>query len=477
MIRFKKYPKSLRGTALAYGIVIMTIVAILLSSIVTFIAGQTKLSLRQASREQAFYIAESGMQYYQWYLAHNTDGKTASQVATFWSSGNPIGVTAPYEVEYSDPGGTAVGKYKLEVTPPIAGSTAVTVRSTGWSYRYPNDKRIIEARFRKPAWSENAFVLNADNRFGTGVEVFGKIHSNGGIRFDGLAHNLVTSGVSTYNDPDHSGGNEFGVHTHVGTIDPLPPAAVPQRNDVFLAGRRFPVPMVDFSGILGDLSYMKSRAQSGVNNSRYFDNSNQGRHIKLKTNGTYDIATVKSFTSGTNQIISYQGGWSNYQIPNDGVIFVENNVWVEGTISNKRVTIAAANLVSGSVKSIYIGKDIRYTGYTNCTDMIGLIAQEDIEIYKGSEDDLRIDAALVAQNGRVGRQNYQGGTDTIKSLITVYGSIVSNDRAGFAWVDNNGNHVGGYAARNIQYDNNLLYCPPPFFPTGSRYVQDLWQER
>jgi hypothetical protein len=466
-----------KGTALAYGIVIMTVVAIILTSAVSFLAQQTKLSLRVHAREQAFQISESGIRFYRWYIAHTIEGRTAAQIADFWANGNPIGVDTPYEVEYVDPGGEPIGRYRLEVTPPPSGSTAVVVTATGWTYRYPSDTRTIVVRFRKPAWSENAFMLNDFNRFGEGTEVYGRIHSNAGIRFDGIAHNLVTSAVSTYNDPDHTGGNEFGVHTHKTTVDPLPPAAVPARTDVFTAGREFPVASVDFNGVVGDLSYMKSQAQSGVNNSRYFDNSQNGRHIVFNSNGTYTIRTVRSFNSGTNQITNYQGSASTYTIPNDGVIFVENNVWIEGTVSNKRVTVAAANLSSSALKSIYLGKDIRYTNYNDCTDMIGLIAQDDIEIYKPSEDDLRIDASLIAQTGRVGRQNYQGGTDVLKDLITIYGAIASNERYGFAWVDNSGNHVGGYENRNIIYDNNLLYCPPPYFPTGSQYEQDLWQEQ
>lgn len=468
--------KTQKGSTLAYGIVIMTVVSIILSSVVTFLAQQTKLSLRVHAREQAFQISESGIRYYRWYLAHTVEGRTTAQIANFWATGNPIGVATPYEVEYVDPGGEAIGRYRLEVTPPPSGSTAVIVKATGWTYRYPNDKRVITVRFRRPAWSENAFVLNDFNRFGEGTEVFGRIHSNAGIRMDGIAHNLVTSSVATYNDPDHTGGNEFGVHTHKTTTDPLPPAAVPARTDVFKAGRQFPVAVVDFNGVIGDLSYMKSQAQAGANNSRYFNNANQGRHIIFNSNGTYSIRTVQSFSSGTNQISNYQGNWSTYTIPNDGVIFVENNVWIEGTISNKRVTVAAANMSSGALKNIYIGKDIRYTSYDNCSDMIGLIAQGDVEIYKGSEDNLRIDASLIAQTGRVGRQNYQGSTDLHKDIITVYGTIASNERYGFEWADNNGNHVSGYYNRDIIYDKNILYCPPPFFPTGSQYEQDLWQE-
>ncbi len=469
-----KKERFLKGSLLAYGLVIMFMVSIVLTSIVGFITSQTKYALRVHAKEQAFQIAESGVDFYRWYLAHQLEGRTAQQVADFWATGSPYGVGAAYEAEYSDPSGDAVGKYSLTVTPPSAGSSVAIVRVTGWTYRYPSDTRTITVRFRRPSWSEYAVLSNNVLRFGIGTEVYGKIHSNQGIHFDGLAHNTVTSAVPSYNDPDHTGGDEFGVHTHKTVVDPLPPAAVPDRSDVFEAGRSFPEVASDFNGLLGDISYMKSQAQAGVNGSRYFDNSHQGRHIILKADDTFDIRTVQSFTASTNEINNYNGNWSNYAIPNDGIIYVENNVWLEGTVNGRRVTVVAANLISASKKTMYLGKDIRYTNY-DCTDMIGLIGQQDVEVYRGSNDFLRLDASLMAQSGRVGRSSYTGA-NAIRDTITVYGAIVSNQRYGFAWVDISGNHVSGYRNRNLYYDNNLLYCPPPYFPTGTQYEMDLWQE-
>lgn len=466
--------RQLRGSVLAYGLVIMFMVAVVLTSIVGFVASQTKYALRIHAREQAFQIAESGVHFYRWYLAHQVEGRTAQQVADFWATGNPYGVGTPFEVEYVDPSGDAVGTYSLEVDPPNTGSTTVTVRATGRAYRSPDDVRVITVRFRRPSWSEYAVLANDNMRFGAGTEVFGKIHSNQGIRFDGLAHNTVSSALANYNDPDHSGGNEFAVHTHDAPTDPLPPAAVPDRSDVFEAGRSFPDVMVDFNGMLGDLAFMKSQAQSAVNGSLYFDNTRQGRHIILKANDTFDISTVQSFNASTNEIINYNGGWSNHPIPNDGIIYVENNVWLEGAVDGRRVTVVAANLISAAKKTMYLGKDVRYTNY-DCSDMIGLIGQQNVEVYRGSNDVLRLDASLIAQSGRVGRSNYTGPT-AIRDTITVYGAIASNQRYGFAWADMLGNHVSGYRTRNLYYDNNLLYCPPPYFPTGTQYEMDLWQE-
>ena len=323
------FSQKKRGTALVYGLIIMTVVAIVLTSIITFVANHTKYALQIHAREQSFQIAESGIQFYRWYLAHQVEGRTAAQVAAFWA-GTPYGVATPYEKDYRDPSGDLIGHYKIEVTPPSGTSTAVTVVATGWTFRYPNDKRIIEVRFRKPAWSEDIVLANDELRFGAGTEVFGKIHSNGGIRFDGLAHNLVSSSLSTYDDPDHNGANEFGVHTHDSPTDPLPPAAVPDRPDVFEGGRSFPVAATDFNGVLGDLAYMKSVAQAGTSGSRYLGNTHQGWHIILKTNDTFDVRNVQSFNAATNQINNYSGGWSTYNIPNDGVIFAER-LWIAST--------------------------------------------------------------------------------------------------------------------------------------------------
>ena len=470
MSKGMKQTYTVKASALAYGLVVMTMVAILLSSIVTFIIGQTQYALKVHAREQSFQIAETGIQFYRWYLAHQVEGRTAQQIADFWATGSPYGVATPYEVEYTDPGGSPVGRYRLVVTPPSNGSSLVTVEATGWTYRYPTITRVIEVRFRKPVWSEYIVLSNDNLRFGAGTEVFGKIHSNYGIRFDGFAHNVISSSLSQYNDPDHTGGDEFGVHTHDSPTDPLPPTAVPDRSDVFGGGRSFPTATTDFNGVLGDLSYIKSVAQAGTDGSLYFDNAHQGRHVILNVNDTFSIRTVRSFNASNNEINSYQGGWSTYQIPNDGVIFVENNVWLEGAVNGKRVTIVAANLISSSQKSIYIGKDIRYTSY-DCSDIIGIIGQNDVEIYQGSENDLRIDGAMIAQTGRAGRDHYTGAGAT-KSVLTIYGAIASNQRYGFAWTDGT-----GYTTRNLYYDNNLLYCPPPYFPTGTQYEMDLWEER
>lgn len=479
-----------KGSAIAYALMVTATAAILLTSIVGFVVSQLQYSMKQHDREQALQIAEAGIHFYKWYLAHQLDGRTASQVQAFWSGGTALGQSSAYVGTYDN------GQYSIVVTPPATGSTIVYITSTGHTYSNTGLERTIKVRLRRPSWSESAVVANDFMRFGEGTEVYGKIHSNSGIRFDGVSHNLVSSSVDRYNDPDHNGSDEFGVHTHV-NIPPAvginssyraaeaPPNAVPSRTDVFEAGRQFPVATVDFNGILGDLSLMKSEAQAG--RGRYFNNAGQGKRIILKANGTYDICTVNSFVASTNEINQYKRNsgsgtcatcsgqcLSNYPIIDNGVIFVENNVWLEGTVDSKKIAVVAADLTSSAVKSVYISRDIRYA-HANCSEIIGIIGQKDVEITRDSNNFLTIDAALMAQSGRVGRSNYTGA-NAIRNTITVNGAIVSNQRYGFAWADAMGNHVSGYQNRNLYYDNNLLYCPPPYFPTGTNYLVDLWEE-
>ena len=435
---------SLRGSAIAYALVIMAIVAIILVSMLSYVTSQLKFSFNRVEKESAFQIAEAGTYYYRWYLAHATDGMNTQQLKNFWTNNSTLGVPGPYETEYKDPEtGETIGTYQISLTPPSGGSTVVYITSTGWTNKAPNTKRTVQVRFRRPSWSEYIFLSNSFINFGNQAEVYGKVHSNFGIRFDGLAHNTVSSLPPTFNDSTYGGNRqEFGVHTTTNPADPGAPAypwpdgTIPNRPDIFMGGRQFPSPEVSFTGVTADLANMKSEAQAGQG--RYFDDSGLGRRIILKNDGTYDICTVNSANSQTHAISRYNrtsgsgtctscsgNCLSNYPIIDDGVIFVEDNTWVDGTINNKRVSVVAANLSgSGSSADIYIGtsnSNLRYASY-DCNNMLGLVAQRDIRVLGTSPSDYIVDAALLAQSGLVGiNDNGFSG----KNSLTFNGAIAS----------------------------------------------------
>lgn len=480
-----------KGSILIQIIVFSSIAVLLLNSLTLWAVGNVKIAGNTAHRELALQIAESGIDYYRWHLAH---------APTDYQDGT--GVSGPYVHDFYDKDGTLIGHYTLTITPPLLGSTLVTIKSTGTITADSTISRSVITKLAKPSFAKYSVVANSDLRFGEGTEVFGPIHSNGGIRFDGIAHNIVSSAKSSYNDADHSGSNEFGVHTHVyappssgistnALASEMPPSTPAARSDVFIAGRQFPTPAVDFAGIITDLAEIKADA---IASGKYYAASGaQGYYILLKTNDTFDIYRVNSLVSPgwscSNE--SNQSGWgswsintgggsktliaSNVPFPTNGLIFIEDHLWIDGQINTARLTIAAAAFPDNSStrKSITINNDLTYTNYDG-QDSVALIAQNNINVGLKSANTLRIDSATIAQNGRAGRYYYSSGcgTEYQRDTITLYGMIGTNQRYGFAYTNGT-----GYDTRNIIYDTNLLYSPPPSFPlTSDQYSIVSWEE-
>ncbi|MEZ4156543.1 MAG: hypothetical protein R3B52_01000 [Candidatus Paceibacterota bacterium] len=454
---------------------------IVLSGMVLWVDGYVTNIARSEQKALAFSIAEAGIEYYRWHLAHDSDD---------FQDGT--GEEGPYIHAYFDKDNERIGEFELEITAPSTstGSGIVTIRSTGRVDGYEGLEKIIEVQMGLPSLARFSAISNSDVRFGEGTITYGQVHSNGGLRFDGVANNIVTSGKYDYNDPDHSGANEFGVHTHVSPVDDLPSevSEPPVRTDVFKTGRRVGVPVVDFNSLTQDLANLKTLAQSS--DGYYQGSSNDdGWHIVLKTSGKFDLYKVKKLENASYACRSgmWQTGWgkwsvqneslvsSNVDLPANGVMFFEDDLWVEGQIDDARLTIAAGRFPENpsTWANIILNEDLVYTNYDGA-DVMALFAQGNILTGFDSADYLDIDAAVIAQNGFVGRYYYkqQCGNNYQRDTISLYGMIASNQRYGFAYSDGT-----GYANRVITYDGELLYGPPPAFPTtGSEYEIISWEE-
>lgn len=478
---------KIRGLILVNVLVFGVIATIVTTAMINWAGSTLRETRYMADREQAFQIAESGIEYYRWHLAHfPTDYKDGTGTTT--SNG-------PFIHEFRDKGGNLIGHFELTITPPINGSTIVKVLSRGTVINNSNIQRKIQVSMAIPSFAKYAVVTNDNMQFSAGTEVFGPIHSNNGIRFDGVAHNLITSSVDHFNDTTNPGGMVLGVYTTVSPEDPKYPATeIPERPDVFMAGRAFPVSNVDFDSITYDLSTLKTLANGdGV----YLSSSGAlGYHIVLKTDGTFDLYKVTSLEPAAKNCNNSQSdnGWGTWSIrtqvnpttgvidspkvytfPSNGIIFVQDNLWIDGQINNARLTFATGDFPYSASKSrnIIINKDLLYTNYDG-RDSIGLVSQGNVSIGLKSEDNMRIDAAIISQNGRIGREYYSDkcGSEYIRDTLTLYGMIGTYDRYGFAYTDGT-----GYVHKNIIYDTNLFYAPPPNFPlTSSQYTTISWQE-
>ncbi|MCC6934117.1 MAG: hypothetical protein IT406_00260 [Candidatus Yanofskybacteria bacterium] len=473
------------GQLSMYVLIFSAVSLIVLSGFVLWADANMRAVFRDTDRAQAFMSAEAGIEYYRWHLAH---AQTDYQDGT--------GGAGPYVHTFNDKDGNPVGSFSLEIAAPPVGSTVVGITSTGGVAANPGITKIIEAKMAIPSFAKYAAVIGGNVRFGAGTELYGPIHSNGGIRMDGISHNLVTSSTTTYDDPDHSGGVEYGVHTHIAPTDPLPvgspPAPPPSRSDIFMAGRELGVPSADFVGMTQNLANMKADA---IANGFYRAGiTAPGYEVVFNTNDTFTLYRVDSTVTPPSGCTNYlsQSGWGTWSVntrtslgtfplPTNGIIFLEDDVWVRGQINTARVTVASGRFPENpsTYSSIAVASDLAYTNYDG-SDTLALISQNNINIGMVSDTDLRVDAALMAQNGRVGRYYYRppgGGLNRCspyhtRTRITSFGMIGSRERYGFAYTDGT-----GYQDRVIIYDANLLYSPPPSFPlTADYYTPIYWNE-
>ncbi len=440
--------------------------ALALSMVVTSISGfgfmENRAAKQKHGSEMAFQIAEAGIEYYKWHLAHDEDD---------YQDGT--GAPGPYVHDYFDKDGGKIGEYSLSITPPPAGSSIVTVESTGYTTAYPDTKRKLKARIGFPSLTDYAFLTNSDVWIGDNEAIHGKLHANGGIRFDGTTDSIISSAKETYTCKTFHGCNNQIKPGIWGDGEP----------ENFW---QFPVPAFDFNGITVDLAEVKAGAQSsGV----YLSSSGKkGWHLKFKADGTFDAFKVTSlypipspgYGKDVNGVKHYESYdikteifYQNYSLPANGLIFVEDLTWVDGTVHGKATVGSGKFPVSpATYTSIAIPNNIIYTAKDG-TDVLGLMAQNHILIPRKSPDTLEIDAAMIAQNGSAQRFYYPGN---ILNNLTIYGSVVSNGVWTWSWVTQGGSITSGYKNTNTTYDANLTFGPPPSFPVGNGYQLISWEE-
>jgi len=470
-----------KGTMLLPVLGATTIFLVFISGLASWGVYQNKLYRQQYAKTEALHVAEAGINYYVWHLAHAQDDYYDGTGADPGPSGAPYG---PYVHAYASPAGDITGSYSLEITPPPSGSTIVKIKSTGWLANYPNIKRIIEVRYGVPSLAHFSFLTNTDAWFGENESVVGELHSNGGIRMDGTNDSLVTSARSNYYCTGGHGCSQSNCSSPCAWIA----GSGCQCPAVWGSGPNsalwdFPVPQINFINITTDIARLKNNAtSSGV----YLPASNKGYHIIFLANGTFDVYNVTQLKSAIRQ---YNDAWTGYinvaeeinketfisnrTIPANGAIYIEDDVWVEGTV-NGRATLVAATLPDqiSKRKTIYINNNLNYLARDG-SHILGLIAQKDVKVPRYAPTNLVIDATLLAQNGRVFRNLYS--SRRVTNNIEIYGGIITNQVWTWTWVSGS-TTVDGYDHTNSIYDPQVTFSPPPSFPNTGQYEFISWDE-
>lgn len=475
----QKHTALQRGYLLILVLVYSSVFFVILSSFIGFTVTQSRVIEQKVQHEQAGHIAEAGLNYYKWFLAHYPNDTT-----------NGTGLPGPYIGVYSDPEGAAIGEYSIAIasTTYCGDVASIDVTSTGHTYDDPEVERTISARYARPTVAEYAFILNNNVWAGSDRVITGPYHSNGGVRMDGRNGSVVTSGQSTWTCTSTYGCSPSAVRNGVYT------STANASSSLFA----YPSAPINFAGITVDLSVIQDRATN--NGGIYIPPSGAfGYRVTFNGNSTVTVRRVSqtysylgsptgSGTVTERHIIQTDTAYGTYTISNScPVIFVEDKVWLEGSV-NQKVTIAAADVdTSGVDPSIILNGNTTYTSTTTS----GLLAIAENEILVGVvvPDAMVTEGIYIAQNGRFARNHYvssnlpnpSGPADYRpyyqRTSHTINGTIVSNLGGGTQWTSG-GVFSSGFHNRFNTYDRNLVASPPPYVPPTSdvyRFIE--WQDQ
>ena len=487
--------KNQKGSAIAMILVFGGAALLVLGGLSGFILLQLRQSRQKAAWEDSLAIAEAGANYYRWHLIHSPNDIQDGQGTC---CANPTcEACGPYTHDYYDASGELVGHFSLEITPRKACDEilGVYVTSTGYTEKFPDYKRKIRAKFASTSVAEYSYLLNENVWAGADRKIYGKYHSNGGVRMDGSHNSLVTSASPTW-----TCNSSFGCSPSSCPAGCVRAGQNCSCNGVIGSSAnsdlwQFPVPPFDFNGLTNDLSRMKTLAQT---KGKYFPPSTnlnpggQGYHLILRDNGKFDIKII----TGLGRVWGYsvEQGWhwdyhiiqseANYQtdvsLPSAcGLIFTEDNLWIEGTTKGK-ITVASANLINPNRDTgVVLNGNLAYTNLEG-TDSLSLITELDILIPLYSPNDMVAQGVFVSQKGRsVSRNHYDCSWypgDCKKNTMTIYGSVVSDGRVGTKWTSGP-NWISGYNQRYDYFDQKLAVDPPPLLPYVSEELQLIsWEE-
>lgn len=454
----------------------MGLFVLILSTISGYALTQSRYGRALAAREQALHVAEAGLEYYRWFLAHNP---------SIASTGTGLMSTTYTE---TDPETGAVGDATINATASLQCGAVqwIDIESTGIAYADRQFPRTITARYMRPTVAEYSYVVNTNVWAGPDRDIRGPYHSNGGVRMDGGTNSNVSSSVTDWNCTSSYG------------------CAPSQTNAPGVMGSganpelwQYPVPTIDFALIDVNFTDLKTKAQTG--GGVYYppasgSANSRGYRIIFNADGTYTLYRVTStdgYPSSSSQygntsqfsVIKTQTLIGTYAVPSDcSLMYFEDRVWIEGTV-NAKVTVVAATAAQGTTPDAFLNNNIYYNAYDG-TDGLTVIAERNVLIPLIVPDNMEIHGIFVAQSGHYGRDYFSINSIPTEldqyvsqtSLRTI-GTVVSNGRTGTSWICG-GIFCSGFQTRYDYYDQLLALSPPPFTPvTSTDFGFALWREK
>lgn len=490
-------------------------IALFASAVLMIIVNNFFVVGNNVRSQQAFNIAEAGVNYYLWHMAHNgTDYKDGQTTPATPDANLGYG---PYVHTYTDGDAKQTGTFTLWIKPQGTGSTIATVRSIG-KIKGSTISRTVQAQIGAASFASYGLVSDQEFWFGDNETANGPVFSNVGVHMDGPSSDTVGAANTKYTPGASYSGGVSGQQNGVWCN---PAITSPNCNTRDKSNWLYPKPTVDFNQVSSALCTMKQVALSSGSSSvcsttpttrtssyipQYSSSGsysvNQGYLIQLNTNNTYDLYKVSGendTASSYSTALTTTSVATGIAVPASGVIFVEDNAWIRTNPTyHGRVTIASGRLASTYSTNITIADDILYSTKDG-SDAIGLVAENNIVIPPYAPPSsggftFEVDAATLAQSGAVTWQKYyEGSSSCTKGWVAsnqnfvYYGSVAT--RLNWTWNFSrggacasmvrdpiSGSYYSGIMRTATNYDYNLLYAPPPSYPVTGTYNILSWRE-
>ncbi|MGI5869276.1 MAG: hypothetical protein ACOX9C_07525 [Kiritimatiellia bacterium] len=429
--------RSREGAALLVVVLMMGTCMIAVSSVVYCVGAQMRRSWRQVQTEQAFFLAEAGVEHAAAYVISAAGGIVSSTTLA---------------------GELGGGRYETQVIASDLGGSGQTIDVLSTGFVGGMSRRIKVEGLRNMTWARFALwydqealslVIAAGDRFE------GQVYSKPLMRFTN--RNLASQGQAHFLE------RVWTVPSYIQCDSGADP--------IFDRGLITSADEQTMTSV--DLPTLKTVAQTVSGG------------LLLKGNTTIELRGPRMYIKNAER------GWDNHSlpIPADAIVYVEPHTYTEtyidrrGKLKTRTVTepgnidVSAPRGFNGEVtlvsdNNINIVDHVRYgqdpLESSASTDVLGLIAKNNVVVETSAPDNLDIYAHILCRDGGFGVKDYNKGS--FRGTLKVVGGIANLIR----------NAVGttaptGYL-KNYIFDNRLTRYPPPYYPRlPDRLEWDSWE--
>ena len=425
------------GATLLVVMLVMVICMAAVSSVLFCTGSQMQRSWKQVQLEQAFYLAEAGVEHAAAYVLSVGSGLVESTTIS---------------------GTIGEGRYETQVVASDLGwnGQAIEVRSRGVVKGVSRDVQV--RGLRNMSWAGYAIwydrealslVIAAGDRFQ------GQVYSRPQLRFTNK--NIAAQGQARF-------------YERVWTV----PTSIQRdsgANPVFDKGLITGADEQSMASV--DLPSLKAVAQSAAGG------------LLLKGDATIELRGTTMF------IKNVERGWENQgvAIPSNGIVYAESRTYTEkyydsrNRLQTRTVTEPgnieilapqgfSGNLTLVSDNNISVVNHVRYgrdplVDHAS-TDSLGLIAKKNVVVETTAPNNLEIYAHMICREGGFGVKDYDKGAS--RGTLKVVGGIANLIRNAVGTTSPSG------FLKNYIFDSRLSRNPPPFYPRlPDRLQWDTWE--